>query len=219
MSANAEVILPVDVIKKCPRCTQMTYQVTTDGPRLIRKLLLDLLPIDGPNYTMPFFQHAGADYWIERTRLIPGADAYHAVHHCQPPARCKHCEQVHHNNNSENTSESETNMSEEIDWDQFSSGGTFVKFDVKGSTVSGTVTSVRIGTDYNGNPCPVIDLETSDGLRTITCGQANLRSQIAELKPRAGDDLTITYKGDEKAALGTKKIFVIKHDSGAKAPF
>ena len=110
-------------------------------------------------------------------------------------------------------------MSEEIDWDQFSSGGTFVKFDVKGSTISGTVTSVRIGTDYNGNPCPVIDLETSDGPRTVTCGQANLRSQISELKPKVGDDLTITYKGDEKAALGTKKIFVIKHDTVAKAPF
>jgi len=107
----------------------------------------------------------------------------------------------------------------DIDWDQFSSGGTFIKFDTKGVTVTGTITAVRVGTDYNQNECIVIDLDTKDGLRTVTCGQANLRAQITALRPSVGDDLTITYTGDEKAALGTKKIFTIKHDTGAKAPF
>jgi len=110
-------------------------------------------------------------------------------------------------------------MSEEIDWDQFSEGSTYIKFDVIGTTVTGTVTGSRIGLDFNQNPCQVYDLDTKDGPRVLTCGQANLRSQLAELKPRVGDDLTITYTGDEKAERGTKKIFLIKHDSGAKAPF
>ena len=108
----------------------------------------------------------------------------------------------------------------DIDWDQFSSGGTFIKFDTKGVTVTGTITAMRVGTNYNQDGSVIIlDLDTADGLRSVSCGQANLRAQITALRPSVGDDITITYTKDEKAALGTKKIFTIKHDTGAKAPF
>jgi hypothetical protein len=93
-----------DVIKTCRRCKEAVFIVSdTPHPRTrpVITYQVDIEPINGPNHTPPFFEHAGDGYWVERGRLLPGADAYHAVHHCEPPARCKHCEQVHINNNNE----------------------------------------------------------------------------------------------------------------------
>ena len=109
-------------------------------------------------------------------------------------------------------------MSDDI-WDSFPSGD-FVKFATIGDTVSGTVTGIRVGEDFNGRPCPVIDLATADGPRTVTCGQANLSAQIKAMRPKVGTALTITYTSEAKAEKGMKKVFTITAAAGSEpAPF
>lgn len=100
----------------------------------------------------------------------------------------------------------------EINWDEFGGSSEFVSFKTIGDTVTGKVTGVRVGQDFNGNPCPVVDLETSNGPRTVSAGQANLKAQIVQLRPAVGDGITITYDRDEKAEKGNKKMFAIKVD-------
>lgn len=87
-----------DEIKTCKRCQTAVFIVTEEAhppTRPVIRYQVDVEPVNGPSFTPPFFEHAGDGYWVERDRLLPGADAYHAVHHCEPPARCKFCEQVH----------------------------------------------------------------------------------------------------------------------------
>lgn len=110
----------------------------------------------------------------------------------------------------------------DLDWGAFGSGD-FVKFAAIGDSVAGTITGVRAGTDFNQNACPVLDLDTADGPRTVTCGQANLKSQIVALKPAVGSRISIAYVKDEKAEKGMKKVFEIKvaepAAAGDKPPF
>lgn len=105
----------------------------------------------------------------------------------------------------------------DIQWDQFGASE-FVKFANTGDTISGKINNIRVGQDFNGNPCPILDLDTASGNRTVTAGQANLKSQIVQLRPSVGDTITITYDRDEKAEKGMKKVFAIKLDSNT-APF
>jgi hypothetical protein len=109
---------------------------------------------------------------------------------------------------------------EAVNWDDFSSGGDFVKFENVGDTVTGTITAIRGGTDFNGNPCPVIDLDTADGARTVTCAQANLKAQIVAKRPTVGSSITITYAKQTKVEKGMRKDFDIVITAGeAKPPF
>ena len=97
-SMTAWDVKGTDIIKSCKRCQVPVFIVHDEARPVTRTIIryqVDVEPVNGPNYTAPFFEHACDGYWIERHSLLPGADAYHAVHHCQPPARCKHCEQVH----------------------------------------------------------------------------------------------------------------------------
>ena len=105
----------------------------------------------------------------------------------------------------------------DIQWDEFGASE-IVKFGAVGDTIAGKITNIRIGQDFNGNPCPVLDLDTGNGSRTVTAGQANLKSQIVQLRPSVGDSISITYDRDEKAEKGMKKVFAIKVDSNT-APF
>lgn len=103
---------------------------------------------------------------------------------------------------------------DDIDWDSFGSGQ-FVKFENIGDSVTGTITRVYTGTDFNGNPCPVLDLTTPEGEeRTLSCGQANLKAQMRELRPRVTDTITVTFNRTEKAEKGLRKVFVIEHTEG-----
>lgn len=99
---------------------------------------------------------------------------------------------------------------DDINWDDMA-GGSFVKFVTPGDEAYGTITAVRPGTDFNGNPCPYLDLATEDGERTVSCGQANLKAQIVALKPRVGDTIRITFTHEEKAEKGMRKMFTVEH--------
>ena len=97
-----------------------------------------------------------------------------------------------------------------IDWDSMSDSP-YIKWDAPGDTVTGMITAVSVGQDFNGNPCPVINLTTPDGEeRILSCGQANLKSQIVTEKPAPGSTITVTYTHDEKAAKGMKKMFAVE---------
>lgn len=81
---------------KCQRCGQPTIQVATEAPGPI--LVVELFPEPvriGEKLTGPFFERRGQEY-KERPMLreLRGYPIF-AVHHCENPARCKWCEQVH----------------------------------------------------------------------------------------------------------------------------
>jgi hypothetical protein len=110
-------------------------------------------------------------------------------------------------------------MSEVLDWSSFGSGA-FVKFEQVGDKAEGVITGIRAGEDFNGHPCPVIDLRTADGEdRTITCGQANLKAQVTELgkagKLAKGKHLSVEFSSTAKAEKGTKKVFTVTVDDAA----
>ena len=81
---------------RCRRCDQPTIRVKTEppGPVLTVELYLEPIRIN-ENLTPPFFEKR-KDTYRERTMLrdLRGYPIF-AVHHCEAPARCKWCEQVH----------------------------------------------------------------------------------------------------------------------------
>lgn len=111
-------------------------------------------------------------------------------------------------------------MTEVIDWGQFGSGQ-FVKFATIGDSITGTITGLRVGQDFNGAPCPVIDVDTANGPQTISCGQAALKATVRDLgakgEVRIGRTITVTYTGDIKAEKGMKKVFDVKLTDSAAA--
>lgn len=114
-------------------------------------------------------------------------------------------------------------MTEVIDWGQFGSGQ-FVKFDTVGVNAEGTITGLRVGQDFNGAPCPVIDIDGAAGPQTISCGQAALKATVRELgakgEIKVGRKISVTYTGDVKAEKGMKKVFEVKlsGDAASEAP-
>lgn len=102
----------------------------------------------------------------------------------------------------------------DFNWDDLPGSGSFTKFAEVGDQVSGTITDIRAGQDFNGNPCAVLDIETSNGPAIVTCAQANLKAQIKQLRPKVGQTISIAYVRNEKAEKGTKKVFDIKVSDG-----
>ena len=115
-------------------------------------------------------------------------------------------------------------MSNDIDWSVFegSGSGLFAKWQTVGDNITGTITRVYTREDMNGQPRPALDIDTEQGPRTVTCSQANLLPQIVAAKPRTGDHISITFTGEEKANLGSRKVFKIelkRAKASSKAPF
>ena len=92
-------------------------------------------------------------------------------------------------------------------------GGDFVSFKDP-TTVVGTFLSIDFtgGTDFNGKTCPLVKIKDDDGeIRQITCGQANLRSKLADARPEPGDRIAIGWDGKtEKVDKGDMKIFTVE---------
>lgn len=89
--------------------------------------------------------------------------------------------------------------------------GDFQTWDDIGDTLAGDIIDVRKGEDFNGRPCPELVIRNDDGRDIVmTCGQANLRAQIMDLKPETGDRIKVAFVRTEKADKGQKKIFEIK---------
>ena len=108
-------------------------------------------------------------------------------------------------------------------WDdpEIKAGGDFVKFEEIGDSVSGNVTAIRAHRFDDGKVVPQVLLVTDDGEeRTMTAGQVQLKSKLAEQRPEAGDHLKVTLSNIEKRAGGkTLKHFdVVVTRGGAPAP-
>lgn len=110
-----------------------------------------------------------------------------------------------------------------FDWNDFKQTSDWITFDEVGDQVMGTVTAVRVGKDFNGNPCPelVIDLEDDDGEKTLTAGQKILQAKLAEEQPQVGDRIWILYSGvgDARPGRAPAKLFEVKvkRDEGGGA--
>ena len=98
-------------------------------------------------------------------------------------------------------------------WDDpdLKSGGEYIKFENAGDTVSGVVSAVRVRTWDNGARDPEVLLVVNGEERSMTAGQVMLKKRLAELRPEAGDTLTVTLTEIEKRAGGkTLKHFDVQ---------
>lgn len=94
-------------------------------------------------------------------------------------------------------------------------GGDYLKWETVGQSVIGTITAKRAGTDFNGHPCPQMDINTDDGETvTLNAGQAQLKALILDANPQVGDRIAITFSGEEKVEKGMKKVFDVAVKAG-----
>jgi len=103
-------------------------------------------------------------------------------------------------------------------WDDPSirTGGDYVRFENPGDNVNGTVTYVGIHTFEDGKRAAKLVISTADGEMTLTAGQVQLASKLAEARPEVGDIVDITYTRSEKRAGGkTLKHFSVEVKKGA----
>lgn len=106
-------------------------------------------------------------------------------------------------------------------WDdpELRSGGEFVKFEQVGDKVAGVITAIKKHRFDDGNVVPQIYLTTDDGEdRTLTAGQIQLKTKLANERPDVGDHITVTYTQQERRAGGkTLKHFEVSVRRGAAA--
>lgn len=102
------------------------------------------------------------------------------------------------------------------DWEfeELSTAGSYASFKTIGDEVVGRIEAFSLdgGEDFDGNPCPLLVLATTDGLVKVTGSQASLRRQFAELATRlaVGHGCRVTYASDYETKHGTRgKAFVI----------
>ena len=103
-------------------------------------------------------------------------------------------------------------------WDDPSirTGGDYVRFENLGDNVNGTITFVGIHTFEDGKRAAKLIIDTADGEMTLTAGQVQLASKLAEARPEVGDIVDITYTRSEKRAGGkTLKHFSVEVKKGA----
>lgn len=87
----------------------------------------------------------------------------------------------------------------------------YIKFENPGDTASGTITAIRAHKFDDGNVVPQIILNTTDGEKTVTAGQMQLKALLAEKRPNVGDHITITFTEIEKRSGGkTLKKFDVQ---------
>lgn len=102
-------------------------------------------------------------------------------------------------------------------WDdpEIRSGGEFVRFTEPGDTVAGTIQLIRVHRFDDGKVAPQLLLVSDSGEeRTITAGQVGLKAKLAELRPEAGDWISVTMTRIEARAGGRElKHWDLKHRS------
>lgn len=112
-------------------------------------------------------------------------------------------------------------MSEGFSWKGFKQSTGFVTFTEFGDKVTGEILSIGVGKDFAGNPVPELVIDTEDGPRTLTAGQAMLKSALAEKEPQVGDYLRVEYvkDGEKKPGKNPPKVFDVQVERiGKDAP-
>lgn len=105
-----------------------------------------------------------------------------------------------------------------FNWKGYKQSGGYISFDEPGDKATGEILSITTGQDYKKNPCPELVLDTEDGPRTVTAGQAVLKSRLAEHEPQVGDYISIEFTGYGEAKKGQNapKMFDVAVDRAAK---
>lgn len=113
--------------------------------------------------------------------------------------------------------------------------GQFIGWGKIGQTVTIDVLDYddKGGTDFNGNPCPIVTGTLMDDavsyrdkgttkvqlrageLVSVTCGQANLRKGIKLCDPQRGDLVRLTFTETYETAKGDGKVIEVEHAPGA----
>lgn len=107
-------------------------------------------------------------------------------------------------------------------WDdpELVSASEYVKFETVGDSIAGRVLAVQVHRWDDGTACPKLIIETADGEeKALTASQMRLKALLAEQRPEAGDQITVTFTEVEKRPGGkTLKHFdVAVTRAGAKA--
>ena len=96
------------------------------------------------------------------------------------------------------------------DYEDITGGGSFAKFDAVGDKVEGTVVSCGLdaATDFDQNPVPGIDIDTADGIVTVTCSNASLKRKaqtaITTGKLTRGSKVLVELIGFYETTKGSK---------------
>lgn len=96
------------------------------------------------------------------------------------------------------------------EYEDISGGGTFAKFDNVGDKVEGTVIACGLesASDFDGNPVPGIDIDTADGIVTVTCSNASLKRKattaISSGKLARGSKVLVELVGFYETNKGSK---------------
>jgi len=99
-------------------------------------------------------------------------------------------------------------------WDEFHAPNTgdfpdAFKFDTIGAAIAGTITNIRRA-EFDGKAIPELWITLDDGSeRSVLCGQANLITQLLDIRPNVGDRIAIKYDSQRKAKLGMAKLFSV----------
>jgi diadenosine tetraphosphate (Ap4A) HIT family hydrolase len=98
----------------------------------------------------------------------------------------------------------------------------FVKFEKVGDSITGTILTVRAHRFDNNSVAPQLLLRLDDGEeKTVTAGQVRLKAKLAEMRPEAGDRITITLTEIEKRAGGKElkhfDVHVVPGNGGTSA--
>ncbi len=108
-----------------------------------------------------------------------------------------------------------------INWDDPAMAVTesdFIDWTAVGQSVEGKLVGVTQGTDFNGAPCPQLEIETESGTKTVTCGQADIKAKVIALRPAAGQRIRIDFSAVKPTASGfKKKIFDVQYPVAAPA--
>ena len=90
-------------------------------------------------------------------------------------------------------------------WDDpdLRSGGEYVTFTNVGDAVAGEITGVTFHTFEDGKKVPKLFIRCDDGSeRTMTAGQVQLKSKLAEMRPEIGDYISVVLARIEKRPGG-----------------
>lgn len=99
-----------------------------------------------------------------------------------------------------------------FDFGRYTTSGNYFKFQQVGDSVTGLIQSIVEGSDYGGQPIPVLELETDEGEVTVSASQVMLRAELAAVQPEVGDEVTITFIdfGEAQPGRNPAKLFEIE---------
>lgn len=92
----------------------------------------------------------------------------------------------------------------------------YVRWENEGDQIIGEILNVAKHTFEDGKVAPLLVIRTDDGTeRTLTAGQVQLATKLAELRPGVGDRIAIVYTRSEKRQGGkTLKHFEVEVKPG-----